>query len=166
MTPLTTARLTLREMTDADLDDMAELLGDEQVMSYYPRPKTRSEAQAWIDWNKQLYRDHGFGLWRMSLTETGAFVGDCGLTIQRVDGNDEIEIGYHVKAEYQGLGYATEAAARCRELARGPLCVHRLIAIIDPDNGPSQAVAEKIGLTLERRTNTTGRERLIYASDL
>jgi len=164
--PLTTARLTLREMTDADLDDMAELLGDEQVMSYYARPKTRSEAQAWIDWNKQLYRAHGFGLWAMSVTETGAFVGDCGLTIQRVDGVDEIEIGYHVKAEYQGRGYATEAATGCRELARGHLSVHRLIAIIDPDNRPSQAVAEKIGLTLEKRTNTTGGERLVYATDL
>jgi RimJ/RimL family protein N-acetyltransferase len=35
----TTPRLTLREMTDADLDDIAALLGDEDVMRYYPRPK-------------------------------------------------------------------------------------------------------------------------------
>jgi RimJ/RimL family protein N-acetyltransferase len=62
---LRTARLSLREMTDADLDDMAALLGDERVMAYYPRPKSRDEAQRWIDWNRRLYRDHGFGLWVM-----------------------------------------------------------------------------------------------------
>jgi RimJ/RimL family protein N-acetyltransferase len=45
---LTTPRLALREMTDADLDDMAALLGDEQLMRYYPRPKTREEAQGKI----------------------------------------------------------------------------------------------------------------------
>jgi len=52
---LTTPRLTLREMTDTDLEDMAELLGDTRVMQYL-RSKTKDEAQAWIDWNKRLPR--------------------------------------------------------------------------------------------------------------
>ena len=153
-------------MTDADLDDMAELLGDERVMSYYPRPKTRSEAQAWIDWNKRLYRDHGFGLWVTTLTETGAFLGDCGLTVQRVDGVDEIEVGYHVRAEHQGRGYATEAATACRRLAHERFSVARLIAIIAPGNLASRAVARKIGLTLTERPVGSSDERLIYAADL
>ena len=38
--PPDTARLAFREMTPADLDDMAALLGDPEVMTYYPRPKT------------------------------------------------------------------------------------------------------------------------------
>jgi hypothetical protein len=75
-----TPRLEFREMTDDDLDDLAALLGDEQVMRYYPRPKTRSEAQDWIARNSSRYRDHGFGLWIMSRRDTGEFVGDCGLT--------------------------------------------------------------------------------------
>lgn len=153
-------------MTDADLDDMAELLGDQQVMSYYPRPKTRPEARAWIEWNKQLYRDHGFGLWLITVTDTGAFVGDCGLTVQHVEGVDEIEIGYHVRTAYQGRGYATEAALRCRDLAREHFAVPRLIAIIHPDNQPSQRVAGKIGLSLEKLVATTGGDQLIYATDL
>jgi Acetyltransferase (GNAT) domain len=45
---------------------MAALLGDPHVMQYYPRPKTREEAQAWIDWNKRNYADYGFGLCRTS----------------------------------------------------------------------------------------------------
>jgi hypothetical protein len=104
MIGLTTQRLILREMSSADIDDFAALLGDEYVMRYYPRPKTRSEAQGWINWNQALYRDHGFGLWAVVLRSTGEFVGDCGLTPQRIDDSDtdEIEVGYHVRAGLQG----------------------------------------------------------------
>lgn len=90
---VTTDRLALRDMTDGDIDDIAKLLGDDQVMRYYPRPKTRDEAQRWIAWNRRLYQDHGFGLWIMTLKDTGQFIGECGLTIQVVDGIEEIEVG-------------------------------------------------------------------------
>jgi RimJ/RimL family protein N-acetyltransferase len=49
----------------------------------------------------------------------------------------------------QGRGYATEAAAACRDLARG-LGFRELIATIVPGNAPSIAVAERIGMTLEQ----------------
>src|SRR5512132_3790099 len=52
-----TARLGFREMTPDDLDDMAALLGDPQIMRYYLHPKTREEALAWIAWNQRLYRN-------------------------------------------------------------------------------------------------------------
>jgi hypothetical protein len=44
--PPPTPRLAFREMTPDDLDDMAALLGDPQVMRYYPHPKSRDEALA------------------------------------------------------------------------------------------------------------------------
>lgn len=138
-------------MTADDLDDMAGLLGDPEVMRFYPSPKTRAEALAWIEWNQRLYRKHGYGLWVVTLLDTGEFVGDCGLTPQEIEGVVELEVGYHVRAELQGLGYATEAAAACRDYARDVLGAERLIAIIRPDNRPSQRVAEKIGLPLERK---------------
>jgi RimJ/RimL family protein N-acetyltransferase len=166
MTILRTARLSLRQMTDADLDDMADLLGDERVMTYYPRTKSRAEAQGWIDWNRRLYQEHGFGLWVVNLLETGVFLGDCGLTMQRVDGVDEVEIGYHIRPEHQGRGYATEAASACRDFARDHFSVGRLIAIIEPSNRPSQAVAENIGLRVDKRANVHGGERIIYATAL
>lgn len=166
MAVLCTQRLILREMTGADLDDLAALLGDEYVMRYYPRPKTRSEAQDWINWNQGLYRDHGFGLWTVVLRETGEFAGDCGLTVQRVDDVDEIEVGYHVRADLQGNGYATEAASAARDFARDRLGLHRLIAIIDPANVPSRNVARKIGLKPEKHTTVHGKEAVIYAGEL
>lgn len=164
--PPVTARLAFREMTPDDLDDMAALLGDPAVMTYYPRPKTRQEAAQWIDWNRRLYRTHGYGLWLLT-TADGGFVGDCGLTPQVVDGVTELEVGYHVQPARQGCGYATEAAAACRDFARAVLGSTRLIAIIHPDNRPSQRVAEKIGLRPEKRALVHGgRDAVIYAAAL
>jgi RimJ/RimL family protein N-acetyltransferase len=155
--PPATACLAFREMTPDDLDDMAGLLGDPQVMRYYPRPHSREQASAWIAWSQRLYRDHGFGLWLLTLRNGGEFVGDCGLTPQQVDGVTEIEVGYHLRTGLQGRGLATEAAAACRDYARDVLGLERLIAIIDPRNRPSQRVAEKLGLVVERESDNHGR---------
>jgi RimJ/RimL family protein N-acetyltransferase len=160
------ARLTFREMSLDDLDDMALLLGDPEAMAYYPRPKTREEAAQWIYWNRGLYRTHGYGLWLLA-TADGAFVGDCGLTPQVVDGVRELEVGYHVLPALQNRGYATEAAAASRDFARTVVGATRLIAIIHPDNRPSQRVAEKIGLRPEKRAVVHGgRDAVIYAAAL
>ncbi|MFY1692687.1 GNAT family N-acetyltransferase [Plantactinospora sp. WMMB782] len=165
--PAATERLAFAEMTADDLDDIAALLGDPGVMRYYPRPKDRAEALDWIRWNEGLYRREGFGLWVIRSRATGEFVGDCGLTPQEVDGVVDVEVGYHVRADLQGRGFATEAAAACRDHARELLGVDRLIAIIHPENIPSQRIAEKIGLRFERTTTSrSGDPVRVYAARL
>ena len=104
-----------------------------------------------------------------TLASSGEFVGDCGLTPQQVDGVTEIEVGYHVRAALQGRGLASEAASACRDHARDVLGIERLIAIIDPRNRPSQRVAKKLGLVVERESDNHGRwssPRRIYAMSL
>ncbi|MHB8296338.1 MAG: GNAT family N-acetyltransferase [Acidimicrobiales bacterium] len=165
MEVLRTARLTLRQMSPDDLDEMAALLGDPEVMRYYPAPKSRDQARAWIDWNLENYQRYGFGLWIVE-TVGGEFVGDCGLTMQTVEGRQDVEVGYHVRAGMQGNGFATESAAACRDYAAS-LGVERLIAIIAPENGPSQRVAMKLGLILERAVDARdGQLQLIYSTRL
>lgn len=158
MLPAPTARLRFREMTPGDLDAMEGLLGDPRVMTYYPAPKTRAEVEAWIAWNGRNYAEDGVGLWIIE-THDGSFVGDCGLTWQDVDGVRMLEVGYHVMADLQGRGFATEAAAACRELARERAVARELIALIDPANGASRAVASRIGL---EPGFTDGRGRLVF----
>lgn len=145
MLPAPTARLRFRRMSPADLDDMAALLGDPEVMRFYPAPKTREQAAAWIAWNEDNYARHGYGLWIIE-TPTGEFVGDCGLTWQAVNGVSTLEVGYHVSVAQQGQGYATEAAAACVEFARTRTTSAELVAIVHPDNAASTRVAEKIGM--------------------
>jgi RimJ/RimL family protein N-acetyltransferase len=161
--PGPTERLAFREMTEDDLEPMADLLGDPDVMAFYARPMDRAEALDWIRWNQRLYRERGFGLWLIELRETGRFVGDCGLTPQEVDGTTEIEVGYHVRRSLQGRGYATEAAAATRDWARDVLRLDRLVAIIHPGNVASQRVAEKVGLALEMELARDGGRRRIHA---
>ncbi len=60
--PDATARLRFREMTESDLDNMAALLGDPMVMTYYPAQKSRAEAAEWIARNRRRYVELGYGL--------------------------------------------------------------------------------------------------------
>ena len=153
-------------MTDDGLEDMSALLADPSVMEFYSSPKSREETQAWIDWNKRNYSEHGYGLWIIE-TKAGEFVGDCGLTWQAVNGRPELEVGYHVRAEMQGRGYATEAAAACRDFARDALGAVHLVAIIHPDNTASRRVAQKIGLEFEEDDRAgTINVRSVYGSRL
>jgi RimJ/RimL family protein N-acetyltransferase len=161
-TPDPTARLRFREMTEADLDQFAELLGDPEVMRFYPRPKTREEAQGWINWTRKNYEQHGYGLWVVE-THDGTFVGDCGLTWQSVgEDRDQLEVGYHTVAGLQGQGFATEAARACVEFAFGHLGERHLVAIINPENQASRRVAEKLGMGVERELELGGRPAVIY----
>ena len=163
---LETERLLLRELTRDDLDELAALLGDPEVMRYYPRPKTREEALGWLDWNLRLYEERGHGLWALVLKETGEFAGQCGLVPQEVEGREEIEVGYHVKPSLWRRGLAAEAAGACCDYARSELGLERLVAIIAPENLPSQRVARKIGMELEREFVKWGRPQLIFSRRL
>ena len=131
-------------MAPADLDAMAGLLGAPKVMQFYPAPKTRAQAAAWIAWNQENYAEREYGLWIIE-TLAGDVAGDCGLTWQEVNGVSKLDVGYHVAAAWQGHGFATEAAAACRDLAREQIGIGELVAIIHPDNRASERVAEKIG---------------------
>ena len=151
--PLTTSRLRFREMTEADLPDIATLdIGGSR------------DPEGWVAWNLRNYEEHGFGLWVVE-THAGRFVGDCGLTMQEVEGEWFVEAGWHVRSDLRGRGYATEAARAVRDAARAAGIEH-LIAIIRPDNIASQAVAASIGLALERETVKNGGPALVFGDDL
>jgi RimJ/RimL family protein N-acetyltransferase len=140
-------------MTAADLPDIETLeLGG-----------TRG-PRGWIEWNVRNYAEHGFGLWVVE-THAGEFVGDCGLTMQEVDGEWHVEAGWHVRASHRRQGYAAEAAASVRDAAR-EAGVEHLVAIIRPDNLASQGVARRIGLSLERETEKNGKPVLVFGADL
>jgi RimJ/RimL family protein N-acetyltransferase len=153
-------------MTWSDLDVMAGLLGDPVVMWVYPHPYSRDEALEWIERNLTLYRERGFGLWLLTLRETGEFVGECGLVPQLVEGHNQIEVGYHIRPELWGRGLATEAVAACRDFARDVAGLDRLVALIDPRNVASQRVATKAGLTFEREAMVPGKLLRVYATAL
>lgn len=160
-----TARVRLRPMRLGDLDDVAALLGDPRVMQYFPLPRTRAEAAAWIERYLARYATHGFGLWTMESLD-GEFLGDCGLTLQPVGDAEMLEVGYRVKSAAQGRGFATEAAAACVDYAREHALAPELVAIIHHLNRPSIRVAEKIGMRKAPHLRHASPFHVVYAMRL
>lgn len=159
---LETERLIMREMTLADREGLLAIFSDAEMMRFYPKPFDRQRTAAWIEWNLRNYAEYGFGLWALILKQNGELIGDCGLIIQDVDGRQETEIGYHVRRDLWGQGFATEAAQTCRNYGF-QLGRNRLISLIHPDNVASRRVAEKNGMSLVKQTLWRDKPTCIYA---
>lgn len=112
-----TDRLILREYTLQDFDALYEIMSDSETMQHYPHAFNENEVREWIERNMERYSIFGFGLWAVVLKETGKFIGDCGLTMQIIDGKIKPEIGYHINKQYWRRGYGSEAARKCRDWA-------------------------------------------------
>jgi ribosomal-protein-alanine N-acetyltransferase len=145
-----TERLRLREFVETDFDDVYSMLSDPIAMKYYPNPYTREHVRKWEDTGIERYQRHGHGLWVNELKDDNSFVGYVGLINHEIDEVAEIEIGYMLKKEFWGKGYATEAAHGCKNYGFEILKQTKLVSFIDPANLPSKRVAERIGMGFER----------------
>jgi RimJ/RimL family protein N-acetyltransferase len=160
---LETPRLSLREMSWEDLDFLAAMLADEQVMRHYVKCCTREESEAWLGRVLDRYEKHGHAFWLVSLRATGEPIGQVGLLLQHVDEVDESEIGYMIHAPYWRQGYALEAASAVRDYAFGALDRSRVISLIRPANIPSQRVALRVGLKPEKLTRWHDLDHLVFS---
>ena len=110
-----TERLFLREMTEDDFHSLYKILADSNIMQHYPYIFDEGKVRNWIVRNIERYKTFGFGLWAVCLKATGEMIGDCGLTMQLINGQIKPEIGYHIRADMQRKGYAKEAAIAVRD---------------------------------------------------
>ena len=158
-----TERLILREYNPEDFDALYEILSDEETMAHYPKPFDAERTRGWIQWNLQNYETYGFGLWAVTLKDTGEFIGDCGISMQEIDGEILPEIGYHIAKAHQRRGYAKEAAQAVRDwtFARTPFGM--VYSYMKQSNLPSAAVARANGTTLLREfTDDEQEQTAIY----
>jgi RimJ/RimL family protein N-acetyltransferase len=159
---LETARLRLREMEPADLDFVASMLADKEVMRYYERTFSRADAQAWLDRQRQRYADDGHGLWLVLSRENGAPLGQVGLAMQEVEGGRYPEVGWLLQRPFWGKGYATEAGVAVRDAAFARWRYPALISLIRPVNEPSRRVAERVGFMPGPLVQFHGFEHVMY----
>lgn len=145
-----TERLFLREMNTGDFDALYKVLADREIMKHYPYTFDEERVRAWIQRNIDRYEKFGFGLWAVCLKETGEMVGDCGLTLQNIEGEMLPEIGYHIRADQQRKGYAREAAAAVRDWAFANTDYPALYSYCKYTNVPSYKTAEAIGMHMEK----------------
>ena len=147
---LETERLFLREMTMSDFDALYAVLSDSSIMQHYPYSFDEERVRSWIERNMKRYTDDGFGLWAVCLKDTGEMIGDCGLTLQNIDGQMLPEIGYHIRKDQQRKGYAKEAAAAVRDWAFGNTEYPALYSYCKYTNVGSFKTAESIGMHFEK----------------
>ena len=143
---LETERLFLRELDRHDYDALYKVLSDSDIMRHYPYTFDEARVRDWIERNMNRCREDGFGLWAVCLKETGEMIGDCGLTLQNINGEMLPEIGYHIRRDCQRRGYAKEAAEAVRDWAFRNTVYPALYSYCKYTNEDSFRTAESIGM--------------------
>lgn len=146
-----TDRLVLRRFRRNDLDELAEVLGNPEVMRFsLSGPYSRRKSEEFIEGCVSVYDHRGVGLFAMVAKERQNVIGYCGFYFLTIDSQEEIEIGYRLHPTYWNRGLATEAAKATQNLGFDRLDFNRMISIIEPENIASVRVAEKIGMKHEK----------------
>lgn len=163
---LRTPHLELREMTRSDLPTLRAILQDPVTMAAYEGAFDDAMVEEWLERMLTRYRTDGFGLWAVTLREESGgeavggsiheggaqgMIGQCGLSIQHILGEDVIEVGYLFNRALWHRGLATEAAVACRDLAFTTLGVDRVHAQVRDTNIASMNVAIRLGMTVRGR---------------
>jgi len=148
MANLTTDRLTLRPFQAGDAALKHRLIGDLRVFFWRTEPGTLEEAEEWVARDIDRQTAKGLGSWAVFEKSNGDFVGQ--VILQELPETGEPEIGYHFVPEAQGHGYATEAALELLRHGFIGLNLPRIVAVVLPDNLPSQKVMKKLGLRYEK----------------
>lgn len=143
-----TERLLLREMTETDYDALYRVLADSDIMQHYPYTFDEARVRGWISRNIERYSIFGFGLWAVCLKETGEMIGDCGLTMQMINGQIKPEIGYHIRKDQQRKGYAREAAIAVRDWTFRSTPFNTVYSYMKSTNTPSCRTAASWGCRL------------------
>jgi RimJ/RimL family protein N-acetyltransferase len=142
-----TDRLWLRSMRADDFDALLPIFRDPKVMAAFDSPPfSRQQMQAWLQRNLDHQVEHGFGLCSVLLKADMSLIGNCGLEIMSVEGQNVAELGYDFHSDSWNQGYATEAAMAVRDYAFQQLHLPLLISLIRVGNVASKRVAEKVGM--------------------
>lgn len=159
-----TSRLHLRPFLRSDLNDLASLNGDKEVMKYISPPLSKEQVAGVIDWFSAEWERTGFGWFAIFEKETGGFVGQCGL--QYLEGKadaEDIEIAFVISKKYWGLGYATEAAQAVLAFGFKEVGLKRIVAVTMEENTPSQRVLDKLGFQYENNRELYERIVMYYS---
>ena len=161
---LETERLFLRELTADDFDALYEVLADSDIMQHYPYTFDESRVINWINKSIERFEIFGFGLWAVCLKETGEMIGDCGLTMQNINGMIKPEIGYHINIRFQHKGYAKEAARACRDWTFENTPFNILYSYMKKTNEASIATAMANGMSkVDEYTDEENELTVVYA---
>lgn len=154
---LKTPRLTLREIEEADTEEIVSLRSDPKVYCYFtnPRPLSKEEHLHWFHKNYAYDPDR---LDYAALDGSGKTIGFFNLRKT----SSAVEVGYLVAPAYYGMGYAKEAVEALLALAKEKFRCNKAIAEVHKDNEKSLRFIQKLGFSLEKSEGNY----LVYARSL
>jgi RimJ/RimL family protein N-acetyltransferase len=158
--PIVTVRLRLRPLRAGDLDALADVYLDPRVARWIGA-RTREDVEREISQQVEHQASCGWSFWAVEDRATGRLIGDCGLQPLEHRG-PEVELGYDFHPDAWGRGLATEAARAAMKQAFGPLGLHRVVAVVQPDHVASQRVLEKAELRRAGTREAYGEMLLLY----
>ena len=147
---LSTKRLRLRRFERRDLDGLHACFGDPDAMRYwnFPPCKTLAETERWISILEKSSSPYAFLAWAIADRRTDRCVGMINYHHREAQ-NRRLEIGYILAPARQGRGLMTEAAGALLAYCFETLGVHRVQALIHPDNIASIRLVKRLGFCLE-----------------
>jgi RimJ/RimL family protein N-acetyltransferase len=149
-------------MEAGDARELLAVFADPVVMAAFASPPFGpTEMDAWVARNLEHQTAHGYGLFTVVLKDTGAVIGDCGLEQMDIGA----ELGYDLRRDHWNQGFATEAATAVRDYAFEALGIPRLVSLVRVGNQASRRVAEKVGMSIEERSERQGVDYWIFALD-
>jgi len=161
MSSIETDRLRLRIICRDDLNDLASLFADPEVVKYVGdgKPAGREEAAKAVESIIAHWQKHGFGRWIATDKSNGAFIGFGGL--RSLFGTPEVV--YHLKKDKWGNGLATELARAALRFGFEDRGFDRIVAITKPANTASIHVMEKLGMQFEKHAQYYGLDVVQYS---
>ncbi|MDY5951017.1 MAG: glutamine-hydrolyzing GMP synthase, partial [Helicobacter sp.] len=161
-----TERLIIRAMRKSDTAGLNAMLLDHEVMSSWEYNFNDSSVQEWLNTQLERYKKFGFGLWAVIEKESGAMIGQAGLSLQTYNDKKVLGMTYIIAKSHWKKGYGAEVALGCKHYAFSVLKAKELYLLIKEDSEASKAVANKLQAYLLGETTWTyrGREmqRLVY----
>ncbi|WP_026339442.1 GNAT family N-acetyltransferase [Psychromonas ossibalaenae] len=166
MINITTERLFLRPFQSRDFEKVHQLLSDPAVMRYSLNgPYSKQKSMDFINQCILKSENNEPSLLAVIEKKNNQLIGSCGFFPQKIQGQEELELGYRLLKNYWGKGLATEAAAAVKTYAFNEMGLTRLISLIETGNKASVRVAEKNGFKLEKQMLYDGRISVaVYAA--
>jgi RimJ/RimL family protein N-acetyltransferase len=144
----TSKRLGFRTWNANDLDEMAAISGDAQVMEFFPKPQDREFVKGFIERMQAEYAERGYCYYAVDILESGEFIGFLGLHMQEFESDFTpcVDIGWRLKASVWNRDYATEGALRCLEYAFEVLNLEEVYSMTPKLNIKSARIMQKSGM--------------------
>jgi [ribosomal protein S5]-alanine N-acetyltransferase len=162
-----TARLTLRWFEPGDLEALAAIHDDPEVIRYVGGPERWAGGRAADRLAEYIeeYGRFGFSKWAVIVRATGALAGRCGPVVETIEGRQEIELGCVLGRAHWGAGYATEVVSAALEHCFSVLGRSRIVSLVDPANVGSQRLAARLHMKHERDVEWRGRRMRLYVAE-